>query len=76
MEPQHIDFAIGAAAIAYGAFTFWARAKKPQSMRKLEPMKKMWGARAGYTMHVVGYSVLPIGVGISFLLKAAAVGVP
>jgi len=31
-------------------------------------MKKFWGERAGLMLHIVGYTLVPILVGISLLL--------
>jgi len=55
---------IGVAAIAYGSYTAWARRAKPEQFKKLEPMKNVWGNRGGQVVHVIGYTVVPIIVGI------------
>lgn len=59
---------IGAAAILYGIYTLWARATNPQQFGKLEAMKKQWGPTAGNVVHIVAYSLVPIAVGVVFLL--------
>jgi hypothetical protein len=59
---------VGIAAIGYGLYTAWARRTRPERFRKLDPMKKFWGARGGQVVHIVGYTVMPIVVGIIFIL--------
>jgi len=54
---------LGVAALGYGAYTAWARRAKPEQFGKLEPMKKLWGEKAGPIVHVVGYTVIPIILG-------------
>ncbi len=60
---------VGAVAIAYGAYTAWARRTKPEQFKKLEPMKQFWGEKAGLAIHIVGYTVVPIVVGIVLVLR-------
>ncbi len=48
------------AAILFGIYTFYARVKYPEKFGKLALMRKFWGDKAGYTIHVLGYSVFPI----------------
>jgi hypothetical protein len=61
--------AIGVAAIAYGCFTFYARAKMPTKFSKLEAMKRMFGPRAGLAVHTIAYSLLPIAVGMLAIFR-------
>ncbi len=68
-----INIAIGCAALAYGLFTFWARSTRPESFKKLGPMKELYGDRAGYLVHFVGYSLVPMGIGVFFLLSGLGV---
>jgi hypothetical protein len=58
---------VGAALIAYGGYTFWARRARPATFRKLEPMKALWGEKPGQWIHVIGYSVLPVVLGLLLL---------
>jgi hypothetical protein len=59
---------VGVAAVSYGLYTAWARRAKPEQFNKLEPMKNFWGERAGQLVHVVGYTVLPIIIGILLIV--------
>ena len=65
------SIAIGAAATLFGAYTAYARRVTPGAFRKLEPMKKLWGEKAGYWIHVFGYTVLPIIFGLVTIFSGA-----
>jgi hypothetical protein len=70
MDP--VTTCLGVAAIGFGAYTTWARRTRPEQFGKLEPMKRMWGERGGVIVHAIGYSVIPIFVGLLFLLSGLA----
>jgi len=59
-----VTVVVGIAAIGYGLYTAWARRTRPEQFKKLEPMKQFWGERAGPIVHIVGYTVAPIVIGI------------
>jgi len=59
---------IGAAAILFGIYTAWARIARPQQFAKLEAMKKSLGPTAGNVVHLIAYTLVPIGVGVVFVL--------
>ena len=63
--------AIGLAMMAFGIVTAILRQTHPQKFRKLEPMKAFWGPRAGYWIHVFGYSVVPFVAGVITALSGA-----
>lgn len=67
MDP--VTVLVGIAAIGYGLYTAWARRAKPEQFKKLDPMKSFWGERGGQLVHIVGYTVLPIIVGIVLILS-------
>ncbi len=64
-----VTVAVGIIAIVFGAYTAWARQHKPHQFKKLEPMKRFWGERAGWSIHFVGYTLVPIAVGIFLVRK-------
>jgi dolichol kinase len=64
---------IGMAAMAYGVATIVLRQTRPHLFRKLQPMKQFWGEKAGFWIHVVGYSVFPILIGV-FLVSTGIRG--
>lgn len=59
---------LGIFAIAYGVYTLIQRKRKPESFKKLEPMKEAYGKKLGYAIHVIGYSAVPIILGILLVL--------
>jgi hypothetical protein len=59
---------IGVAAFLYGIYTAWARVAKPGQFGKLEAMKKALGPTTGNIVHLIAYTLVPIGVGVVFLL--------
>ena len=54
---------IGLAMIAYGLLTTGIRLWRPSAFSKLAAMQTRWGDKAGFWVHVFGYSVSPIIVG-------------
>jgi hypothetical protein len=60
---------VGVALVAYGLVTTWIRRTAPNKFRKLGPMKEFWGERGGFWIHVVGYSLLPIILGIILIFR-------
>lgn len=59
---------IGVAAVLFGIYTLVVRAKAPEKFSKLEAMKQAWGEKGGLFLHIAGYTLAPIFVGISFIL--------
>ena len=70
-----IDIIIGALAVVYGIVTLIMRKCKPESFRKLETMKKAYGEKVGYAIHVVSYSVVPMLFGIVLLVGSLVFGI-
>ena len=58
----------GVLLIGFGIFTFYARGRHPGMFWKLKPMQERWGQGPGKALHVFGYSVVPILLGIAMLL--------
>ncbi len=63
-----ISLAFGIAALAYGIFTLIQRKRAPEKFGKLDAMKKQYGEKAGYLVHTVLYSFVPLGVGATALM--------
>lgn len=70
-----ITIVVGLAAFLYGVYTLITRIKAPEKFGKLEAMKKFWGERVGLAVHFVGYTLVPLSVGISFVI-AGIKGIP
>lgn len=67
-----LTIVLGVAALGYGCFTAYMRKKDPTKFWKLEPMKKFWGERAGFIVHFVGYTLVPILFGIFLIVMGMA----
>lgn len=61
---------LGLAAILYGIYTFIIRIKNPEKLRKLGATKKALGEKTGIVIHTIAYSIIPIIVGILFVLMS------
>ena len=69
-----VTFGMGILAVGYGVFTGVAREKKPEWFRKLGPMKEKFGDKGGWLIHFVGYTLVPIGLGVLWIVKGLAAG--
>jgi hypothetical protein len=63
---------IGVAMVAFGLATLVLRQVKPAAFRKLQPMRERFGYVLGTIIHVVFYSLVPIGAGIVFIIRGIA----
>jgi hypothetical protein len=66
--------AIGVAAVLYSAYTLYLRASKPESFSKLAAMQDKFGKSAGYTLHLIAYSVVPLIFGVIMLFVGSKGG--
>jgi len=64
MEIDWFIMLLGAASIGFGFYTAILRKTSPNKLGKLEAMKKYWGEKQGELIHVIGYSVIPIIIGL------------
>ena len=71
-QPDIPSLIAGLACVVYGIYTGFARAGNPSAFAKLEPMKRQYGETHGYRLHVIGYTVLPIVLGIGVILRGLA----
>lgn len=63
-----ITIGVGVAAFLYGVYTLIMRFRAPETFGKLEAMKKFWGEKPGLVVHIVGYTLVPMIVGISLVI--------
>ena len=63
------DLVLGIICVLYGVFTVIARIIKPEMFSKLNRMKEAYGEKAGYAIHLVSYSLIPIGTGAYLLYR-------
>ena len=59
---------IGIIVLGFGIITLVMRQRSPERFAKLRAMKEKLGDKAGYRLHLFGYSLVPIVVGIIFLV--------
>jgi hypothetical protein len=58
----------GCFVLGYGLFTAIWRVKHPEKFTKLEPMKRFWGERGGLVVHFIGYTIVPVVIGIRLIV--------
>ncbi len=69
MEPG-FNLILGALAIAYGVYSYVQRKTAPEKIEKLQIMIERNGEKMGHSIHLFGYTILPIVAGILILLAA------
>ena len=62
-----INFILGVLAIAYGLYSFIQRKNAPQKIEKLQSMIERNGEKMGHSIHLFGYTILPIAAGLLLL---------
>ena len=58
-----VTLGLGVVAVLYGAYTFYVRASNPEKFGKLTAMQEKFGKKAGYTIHLIAYSIAPFVFG-------------
>jgi hypothetical protein len=62
-----INFIIGVLAIVYGLYSFIQRKVAPEKIEKLQTMIERNGEKMGHSIHLFGYTILPIVAGLLLL---------
>ena len=62
-----INLAVGVLAIVYGLYKFYQRKTAPQDIPKLQTMIERNGEKMGHSIHLFGYTILPIIAGLLLL---------
>ena len=62
-----INFIIGVLAIVYGLYSFIQRKVAPEKIEKLQTMIERNGEKMAHSIHLFGYSILPIVSGLLLL---------
>jgi len=62
-----VNFVIGVLAIIYGLYSFYQRKTAPESIKKLTIMIERNGEKMGHSIHLFGYTLLPIVAGLLLL---------
>lgn len=61
---------IGIICLLYGLITLYLRIfKESKGLGKLENMKMMLGNKLGTILHVFSYTILPICIGLYFIVR-------
>ncbi len=63
-----LNFILGVLAIAYGIYSYIQRKTAPEKIEKLQIMIERNGEKMGHSIHLFGYTILPIAAGILLLL--------
>lgn len=61
------NFILGVLAIAYGLYSFVQRKTAPEKIKKLQTMIERNGEKMGNSIHLFGYTILPIIAGLLLL---------
>ena len=62
-----INFTIGVLAIIYGIYCYVQRKIAPEKIEKLQSMIERNGEKMGNSIHLFGYTILPIVAGLLLL---------
>ena len=65
---NYITLAIRLFALVFKTCTLVVRMKNPEKFGKLNAMKEKFGEKTGTAIHTISYTVLPIIVGIVFIV--------
>ncbi len=62
------NFVLGVLAIVYGLYSFIQRKIAPQKIEKLQTMIERNGEKMGHSIHLFGYTILPLIAGFLLLI--------
>ncbi len=63
-----LNLILGILAIAYGIYSYIQRKTAPEKIEKLQVMIERNGEKMGHSIHLFGYTILPIVAGLLILL--------
>lgn len=63
-----LNLILGILAIAYGIYSYIQRKTAPEKIAKLQVMIERNGEKMGHSIHLFGYTILPIVAGLLILL--------
>jgi hypothetical protein len=64
-----INFIIGVLAILYGLYCLYQRKVAPEKIEKLQSMIERNGEKMGHSIHLFGYTIVPIVAGLLLLFS-------
>jgi hypothetical protein len=62
-----VNLVLGVLAIAYGLYSYIQRKTAPEKIEKLQTMIERNGEKLGNSIHLFGYTILPIVAGLLLL---------
>jgi len=62
-----INFILGVLAIVYGLYSLRQRKMAPENIKKLQSMIERNGEKMAHSIHLVGYTILPVVSGLLLL---------
>lgn len=63
-----LNIILGTLAIVYGIYSYIQRKTAPEKIEKLQTMIERNGEKMGHSIHLFGYTILPIVAGLLILL--------
>ncbi len=64
------NFILGVLAIVYGLYSYYQRKVAPENIEKLQSMIERNGEKMAHSIHLFGYTILPIVSGLLLLFAA------
>ena len=62
-----LNLILGVLAIVYGLYSYYQRKTAPENIPKLQEMIERNGEKMGHSIHLFGYTILPIIAGLLIL---------
>ena len=69
MGPE-LNFIVGVLAIVYGLYSYYQRKTAPENIAKLQESIERNGEKMANTIHLIGYTIMPIIAGLMLLFAA------
>jgi len=63
-----LNLVLGVLAIVYGIYSYYQRKTAPENIERLQTMIERNGEKMGHSIHLVGYTIMPIIAGILLLI--------
>ena len=63
-----VNLVLGVLAIVYGVYSYVQRKTAPEKIDKLQTMIARNGEKMGHSIHLFGYTIMPIIAGVLLLL--------
>jgi hypothetical protein len=64
---SQINLLLGAIAIAYGIYSYYQRKNSPENIERLQASIERNGEKMAHTIHLIGYTIMPVVSGFLLL---------